>query len=61
MHPENDTGAKTLGELQSSGSWKIYIYGEGLPEVVTFRCNYYGVDDGTTGNISISSRPILYK
>lgn len=50
-----DTGAKTLTELQNSGSWGIYMYGEGLPEDVTFRGNYYGIDDGYYRSTSYES------
>ena len=50
-----DTGAKTLTELQNSGSWGIYMYGEGLTGDVTFRGNYYGIDDGYYRSTSYES------
>ena len=37
------TRGKTLGELQSSGSWGIYQYGEGVEDSTQYKGNYYSI------------------
>ena len=48
-----ETGGRTLEELDNSGNWGIYQYGEGLEENDTFKGNCYATQDGDKMEINV--------